>query len=84
MTSNKNKSNAPFKVTVGKQKITINYNDLGTMHIQLKTVREITGQARITLVESMILDAALRAGFIFSNFEIREMAEEVVQAVFPT
>ena len=72
-----------IQVVVEKKTIMITHRDLGKMRLPLAPVLALEGADKLAPVESMVLDAALQSGFMFSNDEIRMMAQAVLQAVSP-
>ena len=81
MTSPTRNPSDVIEVVVEKKTITITHRDLGKMRLPLAPVLALSGSDKLTSVESMVLDAALQVGFMFSNDEIRMMAQAVIQAV---
>ena len=82
MSSPKRNTGQSVTITVGKRNITIDHSDLGKIQLPLKPVLALSGPDKLIAVEEMVLDAALGAGFIFNNDEIRKIAEAVILAVF--
>ena len=82
MLSPKRNIGQALTITVEKRNITIDHSDLGKIKLPLKPVLALSGSDKLPSVEEMVLDAALRAGFMFSNDEIRKIAEAVILAVF--
>ena len=82
MLSPKRNTGQALTITVGKRKITIDHSDLGKFQLSLKPVLALSGPDKLIAVEEMVLDAALGAGFVFSNDEIQKIAEAVILAVF--
>ena len=70
-----------IQVVVEKKTIMITHRDLGKMRLPLAPILALEGTDKLTPVESMVLEAALQAGFMFNNDEIRTMAQTVLQAV---
>ena len=75
MSSSKNNTGQSLTITVGKRNITIDHSDLGKFQLPLKPVLDLTDQDKLPPVEEMVLNAALRAGFMFSNDEIQKIAK---------